>query len=130
MSKLVNLGYKVELYNPFNDDLHGVNKLSKDRLTLVVLNYPPASNQVTVRVSWCPKHALEIPRFVNEEDYIYVSFSNPYHLQDIPRNKIYINCYNFNKPTIDAFIDKLIGKEEFKGINPIDPYCGLFDTKF
>lgn len=122
-------GFEVEYYNPWEDDLHGCKNLQKKRLTLYLANYEQASNQTEVRIHWCEKHALDTPRFLNEEDYIFVSFSNPYHLQDVPRIKTYINAYTATKATIAAVIEKLLGESQFKGISPVDAYCGLPDTR-
>jgi beta-N-acetylhexosaminidase len=82
-----------------------------------------------VRINWCPKHALDTPRFVNEEDCVFVSLANPYLLQDVPRVKTYINAYTATKATINAAINKMLGKSEFKGVSPVDPFCGLVDTR-
>jgi beta-N-acetylhexosaminidase len=72
---------------------------------------------------------LDSPRFVNEEDCIFVSLANPYLLQDVPRVKTYINAYTATEATIRAVVEKLLGKSEFKGISPVDPFCGLVDTR-
>jgi beta-N-acetylhexosaminidase len=122
-------GFSVEVYDPFSDDLHGTGKLDRKRLTLYLANYEQASNQTVVRINWCPKHALDSPRFVNEEDCIFVSLANPYLLQDVPRVKTYINAYTATEATIRAVVEKLLGKSEFKGISPVDPFCGLVDTR-
>lgn len=122
-------GFEVELYRPLEDELHGCGGLSKSRLTLYMANYEQASNQTDVRIHWCPKHALDIPRFLNEEDCIFVSLANPYHLQDVPRMKTYINAYTATKASIEAVIEKLMGKSRFKGVSPSDPFCGLLDTR-
>ena len=122
-------GFAVEKYDPFGDDLHGTKNLPPDRLTLIVCNMPAASNQTTVRIKWCDKHALEIPRFINEEPTVFISFANPYHLQDIPRVQTYINAYTATKAAITAAVHKLVGKSAFTGISPVDPFCGLYDTK-
>lgn len=122
-------GFKVECYEPFADDLHGSAKLDKSRLTLYMANYEQASNQTTVRINWCPKHALDIPRFINEETSIFVSLANPYHLQDVPMIRTYINAYTATRTTIRLTIEKLMGRSEFKGISPVDPFCGLPDTR-
>lgn len=123
-------GFEVEDYEPYEDDLHGTKNLPKDRLTLGILYYPHASNQTTVRVAWCPKHALEIPRFLNEESIVFASLANPYHLQDIPRVRTFINCYTATRATICALVEKLCGESPFKGKSPVDPFCGLADTRF
>lgn len=122
-------GFEVEHYQPFEDDLHGCADLPENRLTLYLANYEQASNQTTVRINWCPKHALDSPRFLNEEDCIFVSLANPYLLQDVPRVKTYINAYTATKATIEAVIEKLTGESEFKGVSPVDAFCGLPDTR-
>ena len=121
-------GFKVELYDPFSDDLHGSGKLCADRLTLYMANYEQASNQTAVRINWCPKHALDMPRFINEEVSVFVSLANPYHLQDVPRIRTYINAYTATRTTIRLTIEKLMGKSAFRGVSPVDAYCGLPDT--
>lgn len=122
-------GFPVEVYRPYTDDLHGTGRLSKRRLTLYLANYEQASNQTTVRIGWCSKHALDTPRFLNEEPCIFVSLANPYLLQDVPRVKTYINAYTATQTSVQVVLDKLTGKGEFTGVSPIDPFCGLPDTR-
>ena len=128
-SYLERQGFRVELYEPFADDLHGTAKLPADRLTLYLANYEQASNQTVVRVQWCPKHALDMPRFVNEETSVFVSLANPYLLQDVPRVRTYVNAYTATKTTIELTIDKLMGRSAFRGVSPVDAFCGLPDTR-
>ncbi|MCD8334873.1 MAG: glycosyl hydrolase family 3 [Clostridiales bacterium] len=127
-SYLTGQGFQVERYDPMEDDLHGTRDLPSDRLTLILCNLPAASNQTTVRIKWCDKHALEIPRFLHEEPYAFISFANPYHLQDIPRVPTFINAYTATEATVIAALDKLLGKSPFKGVSPVDPFCGLHDA--
>lgn len=122
-------GFDVELYRPFEDDLHGTAKLPKDRLTLYLANYEQASNQTTVRINWCVKHALDGPRFLNEEPCVMVSLANPYLLQDAPRIKTYINAYTATRTVIETVIDKLMAGGPFTGTSPVDAFCGLPDTR-
>lgn len=122
-------GFRVECYDPFADDLHGTKDLPKDRLTLYMANYEQASNQTVVRINWCKKHALDMPRFINEETSIFVSLANPYLLQDVPRAKTYINAYTATRTTIALTIEKLMGRSEFWGASPVDAFCGLPDTR-
>ena len=50
-------------------------------------------------------------------------------LADAPMLRTYINTYDANDYTLDALVDALMtGKEAFKGQDPIDSYCGMFDT--
>jgi len=121
-------GFDVELYQPYEDDLHGTSKLQKDRLTLYLANYEQASNQTTVRIEWCKKHALDGPRFLNEEPCVMVSLANPYLLQDAPRIKTYINAYTATRTVIETVIDKLVAGGPFTGVSPVDAFCGLPDA--
>ena len=89
---------------------------------------PAVSNQTTVRMAWSSKHALEIPRFVCEEPTAFVSFGNPYHLQDVPRVRTFVNAYAASRATVTAALEKLLGHSAFTGVSPVDPFCGLDDT--
>ncbi|HAP8482583.1 TPA: glycoside hydrolase family 3 protein, partial [Enterococcus faecium] len=51
-----------------------------------------------------------------------------FHLADVPQVKTYINTYDGKQETLEILVDKLMGLSEFKGISPIDAYCGLKDT--
>lgn len=121
-------GFDAELYEPYKDNLHGTSRLSRDRLTLYLANYEQASNQTAVRVEWCKKHALDGPRFLNEEPIVFVSLANPYLLQDAPRVKTYINAYTATRTVIETVIEKLIQGGPFTGVSPVDAFCGLPDT--
>ena len=121
-------GFDVDIYEPYKDDLHGTANLPKDRLTLYLANYEQASNQTTVRIDWCRKHALDGPRFLNEEPCVFISLANPYLLQDVPRVKTYINAYTATRTVIETVIDKLLHGGPFAGVSPVDAFCGLPDT--
>ena len=122
------LGLPTELYEPLADELRGPGSLPPERLTLVVANLPTASNQTAVRISWSPKHALDDPRFISEEPAAMISAANPYHLQDAPRIRTYINAYTPTAPALEAALDILSGRLEPAGSSPVDPFCGLPDA--
>ncbi len=72
----------------------------------------------------------EIPWYVFEIPVIVIGCGQPTMLADIPMARTYINTYDSKDSTLDALVDKLLeGKEAFTGIDPIDSFCGLFDTK-
>ncbi len=123
------LALPTELYEPLSDELYGPASLPPKRLTLVVANLPTASNQTTVRISWSRKHALDDPRFINEEPAAMISVANPYHLQDAPRLRTYINAYTPTRPALEAALDILTGSLEPAGKSPVDPFCGLPDAR-
>ncbi|MBE5915724.1 MAG: hypothetical protein E7273_02635 [Pseudobutyrivibrio ruminis] len=122
-------GFDVNVYEPFLDDLHGTTKLKEDEITIYLANEQTASNRTTVRLNWCPKHALDIPRFIHEQKSIFISLSNPYHLMDIPRVPVYINTYSATKVLLEQALSKILGESEFTGQSPVDAFCGMEDTK-
>ncbi|MCD8218335.1 MAG: glycosyl hydrolase family 3 [Clostridiales bacterium] len=122
-------GFETERFDIEQEDMHGTKDLPGGRLTLYLANCEHASNQTAIRLFWAKKHALDVPRHVDEEASIFVSFSNPYHLQDVPRVKTYINAYSCHRPMMEAVIAKLVGKSEFYGTSPVDAFCGLPDTR-
>ena len=71
----------------------------------------------------------EIPWYVHELPVIGVSVNKPTMLADAPMLRTYINTYDSNDDTLDALVDALMeGPEAFKGTDPIDAYCGMYDT--
>ena len=89
------------------------------------------SHNTVQRISWkLSKGTADIPWYVHELPTIFVSLNCPFHLFDVPQVRTYINCYDKNKNTIDALIDKLTGKEDFTGVSPVDAFCGITDTKY
>lgn len=105
--------------------------VSKYDLAMIVVNLPTVSNATTVRINWAVLAGLgnDLPWYAGEMPLVAVSTANPYHLLDIPMAHTYINAYSSNSATIDAIIDKLMGRSEFKGVSPVDPFCGHEDAK-
>ena len=71
----------------------------------------------------------EIPWYVHELPVVGISVNKPTMLADVPMLRTYINAYDSNDDTMDALVDALLaGPEAFKGTDPIDSYCGMWDT--
>ena len=71
----------------------------------------------------------EIPWYVHEIPVVGISVNKPTMLADAPMLRTYINTYDSNEDTMDALVDALLtGPEAFKGTDPIDAYCGMWDT--
>jgi len=122
-------GFCTERFDIEKEELHGTAALDERRLTLYLCNLEHASNRTAIRIFWAEKHALDAPRHPFEEKSIFVSFSNPYHLQDVPRIKTYINAYSCHGAMIEAVVSKLTGKSPFRGVSPVDAFCGLPDAR-
>ena len=72
----------------------------------------------------------EIPWYVVELPVIVVGTKQPFVLADIPQARTYINTYDTLDSTLDALVGKLMkGADAFTGQDPVDSYCGIWDTR-
>ena len=128
-------GFDITMYVPetmetiFND-AKVADFRNKYDLVLYIGNIENASNKTVARINW---HTLfgagnNLPWFAAEVPTVFVSVGNPYHLFDVPMIPTYINGYCHSPYVIDAVVEKLMGRSEFKGISPVDPFCGTFGT--
>ena len=97
-------------------------------LILYVANLSTKSNQTVVRIEWKQPMGADCGHYMNDIPTVFVSLENPYHLQDFPRVKTYINCYSNNDHCLHQLIEKLTGRSTFKGNSPVDAFCGKWDA--
>ena len=72
----------------------------------------------------------EIPWYVFELPVVGISVNAPTMLADMPQLRTYINAYDSKPATMEALVNALLeGPEAFKGNDPIDSFCGLWDAK-
>lgn len=72
----------------------------------------------------------EIPWYVFELPVVVIGTGHPFVLADIPQARTYINTYDGKDGTLDALVEKLMaGEGAFTGKDPVDSYCGIFDTR-
>jgi len=125
-------GFEVQVFehaNPENQVTKPASAfLEKHDLILYFISLKTASNQTVVRINWGIPFGFDAPRYISEIPTIAVSIDNPYHLQDIPRVKTFINGYTGSESVVAAVVDKLLGRSPFTGINPVDPFCGYWDA--
>ena len=99
---------------------------NKYDLVIYLGNVENASNKTTARLNW---HTIfgagnNIPWFVEVVPTMFISLQIPYHLLDVPMIKTYINAYSNHDYVIESVVDKVLGRSEFKGVSPVDPFCG------
>ena len=121
---------EVEQGKPFNMNLYfaGKNAISEftSQQDMVISFFDVAGGHPTFGMS---KGGGEIPWYVHELPVVGISVNKPTMLADAPMLRTYINTYDSNEDTLNALVDALLtGPEAFKGIDPIDSYCGMFDT--
>lgn len=135
IQRLEEQGFIVTLFNPrkMPGGLPGntnLKQLQADHdLIIYFANMRVASNQTSVRITWSDFLGEDAPKYVKDIPTMFISASNPYHLFDVPMVQTYINAYSSNVYVIDALIRKLIGESPFVGSSPVDPFCGLWDTR-
>lgn len=126
---LTHEGFQVEIYEHevFETADFSVRSF-KEKYDLVIYlgNVENASNRVTNRLNWFTfwGNGNNVPWFVMERPTLFISLANPYHLVDVPMIKTYINGYSNSEFILKAVMEKLVGRSEFQGQSPIDPFCG------
>lgn len=131
--KLIAEGFEVDTFVPKNM-FEGQTEKTSDTVgvydaIVYVANLSTKSNQTTVRIEWAQPMGANCPHYLASVPTIFISVENPYHLIDVPRVKTFINCYNSNDNVLTALVDKLVGRSEFKGLSPVDAFCGLWDAR-
>ncbi len=120
----------VKAGKPFNLNIYfaGKHAISEfvESQDLVITLFNVANGHPAFGMS---KGGGEIPWYVHELPVVGISVNKPTMLADCPMLRTYINTYDSNDDTMDALVDALVtGPEAFKGVDPIDSYCGMFDT--
>ena len=134
--KLEAEGFEVSLFDYTKPDFFemfegGIADIkSKFDLAIYVACIDTASNQSVRRIDWVHLMAADAPWFVNDVPALFVSLANPYHLVDAPMVRTFINAYTPTEAVVDQVIDKIMGRSEFKGINPVDPFCDIWGARF
>ena len=134
--KLEGEGFEVELFDHSKPDFHelfegGIEDIkSKFDLAVYVACMDTASNQSVRRIDWVHLMAADAPWFINEVPALFISLANPYHLLDAPMIRTFINAYTPTETVVDAVIDKIMGRSEFKGISPSDPFRDIWGAEF
>jgi beta-N-acetylhexosaminidase len=121
--KVEKVNYKF-LTKPIKDFLKSYN------IVIYCVSEQPYSNKGSNRLVWAPPLGFDCPSFVEDIPTIMISFGNPYHLYDAPMIKTLINAYTPSNIVQEEVMNLLLGRKEFKGKNPIDPFCGVWDTGF
>ncbi len=121
---------EVAAGKPFNLNLYfaGKNAIADfvSGMDIVITFFNVANGHPVFGMS---KGGGEIPWYVHEIPVVGVSVNKPTMLADAPMLRTYINTYDSNDDTLDALVDALLtGPEAFKGTDPIDSYCGMYDT--
>ncbi len=134
-AELERRGFEVTLYEKedFSKGVDNVTMIkSKYDLVFYLGNIENASNKTTNRINWYTffGQGNNVPWFVKEVPTLFASVANPYHLFDVPMMQTYINCYSNNQYVLEELVKKICGESEFKGVSPVDAFCGREELKY
>lgn len=76
-----------------------------------------------------PLLAKDSLKYLKEIPTICLSLGSPFHLQDVPRIKTFINAYGYSPQSVVAAVDKLLTRSTFTGVSPVDPFCRYWDAR-
>lgn len=134
--KLEKEGFEVSLFDDAKPDFHemfegGVEDIKgKFDLAVYVACIDTASNQSVRRIDWMHLMAADAPWFIKDVPALFISVANPYHLLDVPMVKTFINAYTPSEAVMEQVVEKIMGRSEFKGVNPVDPFCNVWGAQF
>jgi len=124
--QLEEAGFTVTVSNP-NDSIPKDNSVrtwqKKYDLFLYISHQESArKDKLSLRINW--HQAGNLPRFSADIPTVHISFGNPFELYDLPNIKTYINAYCLTDIVVEETLKKVLGQSDFKGISPVDPFCG------
>ena len=96
---------------------------------IIVCNVSSFSSTNERSLHWKIPMGPEIPWYATEMPTVAISVAHPFHLIDLAMVPTYINTYSASEEAMRQTVQKLMGKSEFKGVSPVDAFCGMWDTR-
>lgn len=96
---------------------------------IVLCNVSSFSSTNERSLHWSIPMGPEIPWYATEIPTIAISVAHPFHLIDLAMVPTYINTYSASEEAIRQTVAKMMGKSEFKGVSPVDAFCGRWETR-
>jgi len=130
--KLAAEGFQVTLYDPRNpsvpmDSVRDITCRFDLAIYLAAVDTRP--NKTVSRINWySARGAMDLPWFAREIPVLLVSLGSPFCLVDAPMIRTCVNGYSCSQWIMDAVIEKILGRSEFHGVTPVDPFCGFRDA--
>ena len=125
-------GFEVTVFEPqkvTEGAMASVDEMVKKFDVIIYSASVKTSYQPDLRITWSKPQGANIPTLCHTIPTVFVSLASPYHLVDVPHVRTFINCYNGSDAVIDALMDKLMGKDGFTGVSPVDAFCGKWDAR-
>lgn len=126
-------GLRAEGFEVRKFDQHCLPKAEDTDLVLYLIGDEATPTASHVFLDWRKLQGQTrsaMARFWAEIPCLMVSFGQPYFLYDAPDVPAYINAYSRLAPVQAALLRKLMGREAFTGVSPVDPFCGQEAARF
>ncbi|WP_099223643.1 glycoside hydrolase family 3 protein [Listeria costaricensis] len=78
------------------------------------------SNQTSLRAEFKSLAGFDAPWFIHEVPTALISVASPYHGYDFADVMTVINGYSPTEEVLEAIIEKMEGRSEFRGVSPVD----------
>ena len=86
-----------------------------------------------IYLDWARLHGdwrTAMKRFWPQLPCVLVSYGHPYYLYDAPRMPCVVNAYTATPEVQAAVRACLLGEAPFRGVSPVDAFCGLEDARY
>lgn len=87
---------------------------------IYVSDSKPSSNKSTLLIEWKAFVGMDAPGLVGDIKTGWISLGSPYHLFDAPGVKNFINAYSASPVNIEVLFEKIMGRQEFVGVSPVE----------
>ncbi|MBT9385132.1 glycoside hydrolase family 3 protein [Pseudooceanicola sp. CBS1P-1] len=127
-------GFEVTVHDPADEALKWQEQPWKDHdLVLYVMAEETLLSRERIFMNWQSLtgqflRAMERPW--HDVPCALISFGYPYYLYDAPRMPCVINAYATMDSMQAAVLEALMGRADFRGRSPVDPFCGLPDAAY
>lgn len=120
-------GLRAEGFDVRDFDQHALPTKEDTDLVLYLIGNEATPTASHIFLDWRKLQGITrsaMARFWNDIPCLMVSFGQPYFLYDAPGMPAYVNAYTCLEPVQAALLRKLLGREPFTGVSPVDPFCG------
>jgi beta-N-acetylhexosaminidase len=95
-------------------------------LVIYLLNFEPGFFIQSLNM---PKQLDMFRWYASRVPTMLISLANPFSLYEKPRIKTVVNAYHASNITQEEVVNCIFGRQEFKGVSPVDAFCGLEDAR-
>jgi beta-N-acetylhexosaminidase len=123
-------GFEVTVHE---DGPGGMSAFQNHDLVMYVMGEETIATRERIYMNWLKltgSFGAAMQRPWHDLPAMLISFGYPYYLYDSPRLPCVVNAYAAMDSMQEAVIECLVGRAEYQGRSPVDPFCGLIDARY